>query len=168
MAYVYWVTGLSGAGKTTIGKMLYQHLKEKKDNVIRLDGDSLREVFQNQDYTYEGRKALGFQYSRLCQMLSLQEIDVVICTIAMYDDVREWNREHISGYREIYLEVDMEELIRRDQKGLYSRALRQEEKDVSGMNMATELPKKPNIIIHNYGDTTPQKALKMIIERFGL
>lgn len=167
MAYVYWVTGLSGAGKTTIGKMLYQHLKEKKDNVIRLDGDSLREIFQNQDYTYEGRKALGFQYSRLCRMLSLQDIDVVICTIAMYDGVREWNREHIAGYREIYLEVDMEELIRRDQKGLYSRALRQEE-DVSGMNMVTELPKNPDIVIHNYGDTSPQKALKMIIGRFGL
>ena len=42
--HLQWITGLSGAGKTTIGKALYSHLKQKKDNVLLLDGDILREV----------------------------------------------------------------------------------------------------------------------------
>jgi adenylylsulfate kinase len=165
---VYWVTGLSGAGKTTVGTLLFDKLRKEKANVIRLDGDILREVFQTYDYSYEGRKALGFEYARLCRMIASQGIDVVICTIAMYDDVRSWNRENIPLYREIYLEVSMEELMRRDQKGIYSRAQKKEESNVSGVNMETELPKNPDMIVRNYGDITPEDALKQICERFDL
>ena len=52
---VYWITGLSGAGKTTIGKLLYNRIKDKKDNVIFLDGDVLREVYQTKDYSSSGQ-----------------------------------------------------------------------------------------------------------------
>ena len=99
-------------------------------------------------------------------MLSEQNIDVVMCTIVMYDDVRAWNRANIADYVEIYLEVELEELIRRDQKGIYTRALSKDEKEVAGMNMKTELPKQPDLIIKNYGDISPDDALKMIEERF--
>ena len=44
MGTVYWITGLSGAGKTTIGKLLYEKIKEKEINTVFLDGDTLREV----------------------------------------------------------------------------------------------------------------------------
>jgi signal recognition particle GTPase len=53
---VYWVTGLSGAGKTTVGSKLYSTLKEKKSNVVMLDGDILRNVFQMFDYSTGGEK----------------------------------------------------------------------------------------------------------------
>lgn len=168
MSNVYWITGLSGAGKTTVGTKLYEYLKAKKDNVIRLDGDVLRECFLNHDYSHEGRKELGFQYGRLCRMLSAQDIDVVICTIAMYDEVREWNRANIDGYREIYLEVSIEELIRRDQKGIYSGALRNEVRDVYGVNLEPELPKNPDLIIQNYGEIRPEDALNTIVGFFKL
>lgn len=123
---VYWITGQSGAGKTTVGTLLYQYMSTNKDNVIFLDGDVLRFVYQTEDYSAEGRKKLAFQHGRLCRMLSEQGIDVIICVIAMYEECREWKREHIENYKEIYLKVAMEELIRRDQKQLYSRALRKE------------------------------------------
>lgn len=156
---VYWITGLSGAGKTTVGKLLYNHLLSQKDNVVRLDGDILREVFQNKDYTREGRRALGFQYSRLCNMIAKQGIDVVICTVAMFDDVRAWNRENIENYVEVYLEVSMEELIKRDQKGMYTG----KESDLSGVTQEAELPKNPDLVIKNYGETKPEVALEIIL-----
>lgn len=165
---VYWITGLSGAGKTTVGTKLYEYLKRRKDNVIRLDGDILRQIFLNQDYSPEGRKALGLQYGSLCKMISIQGVDVVICTIAMYDDIRAWNRENIPDYREIYLDVSMEELVRRDQKGLYSKAADQKESNVAGVNMEIELPKHPDLVIKNYGGTDPDMALGMIIDKYGL
>ncbi len=168
MGYVYWVTGLSGAGKTTVGTKLYEYLREKKPNVIRMDGDILRNIFQCYDYTFDGRKALGFQYAKLCKMLSDQGIDVVICTVVMFDEVRQWNRENITDYREIYLEVELDELIRRDQKGLYSKATANKEENVCGVNMDVELPKFPDIKISNYGEITPDIAFQMIISHYHL
>lgn len=163
---LYWITGLSGAGKTTIGTKLYQYLRQKKDNIVFLDGDMLREVYQNNVYSQEGRKNLGFQYGRLCKMLVNQGIDVVICTIAMYEDCRKWNRENIKYYHEIYLRVDIDELIRRDQKQLYSRALRNEITDVMGINLPFEEPQAPDMLIDNNGQETPEEVLEKIIRYF--
>lgn len=158
----YWITGLSGAGKTTIGKRLYQYIWQKKGNVVFLDGDILRQVYQATDYTLEGRKKLAYQHGRLCRMLNQQGIDVVICVIAMFDECREWNRNEIPDYREIYLKVPIEELIQRDQKQLYSRALRNEIENVMGINMDFEEPKQPDVVIDNYGENSPEKVLEMI------
>jgi adenylylsulfate kinase len=158
---VYWVTGLSGAGKTTVGSKLYSTLKEKKSNVVMLDGDILRNVFQMFDYSTGGRKSLAFQYSRLCRMLSEQGIDVVICTISMYDEVRVWNRKNISSYVEIYLEVSLEELKKRDQKKLYSSRTQ----NVVGATAVVELPKNPDLLIRNFGETTADKALEIILNK---
>lgn len=167
-AHVYWLTGLSGAGKTTVGTLVYDYMKQKKKNVIRLDGDILREVFQNKDYSHEGRKALGYQYARLCKMIADQGIDVVICTIVMFDEIRAWNRANIANYHEVYLRVSMEELMRRDQKGLYTRASNEKGVSVYGMDLDVELPKQPDLIIDNYGSTSPQEAFRMIAEKFAL
>lgn len=164
----YWITGLSGAGKTTIGKRLYQYILQKKSNVVFLDGDILREVYQAGDYTLEGRRKLAYQHGRLCRMLNQQGIDVVICVIAMFDECREWNRNEISDYREIYLKVPIEELIHRDQKQLYSRALRNEVENVMGINMDFEEPKTPDVVIENYGKNNPDKVLRMIVEKMSI
>lgn len=165
---LYWITGLSGAGKTTIGTRLYQYMKEKKDNVLFLDGDILRQIYRNTDYSQEGRRALAFQHARLCRMLTDQGMDVVCCLIAMYDDCREWNRKNIQNYREIYLRVDMEELIRRDQKQLYSRALRKEAQNVMGIDMPFEEPKQPDLIINNNGAESPEAVVNQIIDYFNI
>lgn len=159
---VYWITGLSGAGKTTIGSRLYADIRREKDNVVFLDGDVLREVYQDNDYSGEGRRKLAFQHGRLCRMLSEQGIDVVICVIAMFDECREWNRKHIGNYQEIYLYADMKELIRRDQKKLYSRALKKEISNVMGIDISFEEPKAPDIIIDNSGQKTPEEVVEEI------
>ncbi len=165
---LYWVTGLSGAGKTTIGTMLYEYMKKKKDNVIFLDGDILRQVYQHAEYSLESRKKLGLQHCRLCKMLTDQNIDVVICVIGMFDECRDWNRENIENYKEIYLYVPMEELIRRDQKQLYSRALRKEISNVMGIDIAFIEPKTPDMLIDNSGIMTPQQVCDEIIRKFNI
>ncbi len=165
---VYWITGLAGAGKTTIGKKLYCYLCEQNSAVLFLDGDEIREVLQSTDYTDEGRKKLAFQYARLANWLYHQGMTVVVCTVSMYDAVRDWNRKNIPGYQEIYLEIPMEELIQRNQKGLYSNALKGIEKTVCGINLNVELPKTPDLIIKNYGNMTPEMAVALIKKSFNL
>lgn len=165
---VYWITGLSGAGKTTIGGLLYAFLKEKKDNVVLLDGDELRTVFKAYDYSYDGRKQLALKYSALCAMLSKQGIDVVICTVSMFKDVRKWNAENIDNYREIYLKVDIDTLIERDQKGLYSSALKGGGKNVMGIDLKFEEPENSDLVLDNSGKICPKEQLNKIIGFYDL
>ncbi len=199
MAYVYWITGLSGAGKTSVGKLLYEKMKQKYPNIVFLDGDVLREVFGNDlGYTREERIKCAMRYARLCRMLQEQGMNVICCTISMFDEIRSWNREHIANYREIYVKVSMEELVRRNQKGLYSASMealkKQNQKDlystsaedlpeqnqkglhrstienkkVAGVHVEIEEPKNSDMILDNEGNVSIAELVDRVIEKFGI
>lgn len=162
MGEVYWITGLSGAGKTTIGKIVYEKLKEKYPNTVFLDGDTLREVFGGIfGYEEEDRRQCAMCYARLCAMLERQDIHVVCCTISMFHSVREWNREHIHNYREIYVKVSWGTLQKRNQKGLYDEA--KGEESVVGIQVKLEEPQRPDLILVNDGQATPKEQARIIL-----
>ncbi len=164
MSEVYWITGLSGAGKTTIGKLVYEKLKEEYSNTVFLDGDVLREVFGGDlGYGKEERKQCAMRYSRLCAMLQRQDINVVCCTISMFHSVREWNRGHIHNYREIYIKASWETLQKRDQKGLYSGAKAGKEDLVVGIHMEFEKPQCPDLVLLNDGQKSPEEQARVIL-----
>src|ERR1035437_4334164 len=103
---VYWFTGLSSAGKTTIASLFHQRLRKLYYNVVFLDGDILREVFgQDLGHTAEDRKKSALRNARLCKMLSYQGFHVVCATISLFEESFEFNRKEIPNYREIYLRV---------------------------------------------------------------
>ena len=100
-------------------------------------------------------------------MLSDQGFDVVCATISLFRECQEWNRVHIPDYHEIYLRVPMQVLVERDQKQLYSRALRGEVKDVMGIDLPVEEPVRPEFIIDNDGSKTPDQIVAMLFAKFG-
>lgn len=120
---VIWITGLSGAGKTTLACEVYNHLKAQSNSVIMLDGDQLREVFSAGDveksHDRQSRLVLAMQYAHLCKVIAEQGITVVIATISLFREVHQWNREHLPNYFEVFLKVPLEELRRRDPKNIY-------------------------------------------------
>lgn len=165
MGTVYWITGLSGAGKTTIGKLFYKKMKEIYPNTVFLDGDIMRRVFGDDlGYSKEERRKCAMRYSRLCAMLQEQDMNVICCTISMFDSVRDWNRENICNYKEIYVKVSMDTLCARDQKGLYSGDTQEKQKEVAGIHMEIEEPKSPDLILYNDGEKTPQEQVEIIWE----
>jgi adenylylsulfate kinase len=142
---VIWITGLSGSGKTTLATEITSRLKLSGQAAVLLDGDELREVFgaadiNMQNHGREGRLMLAFQYSKLCQVIAGQGLTVVIATISLFRKVHEWNRENLPGYFEVYLKVPMEELRRRDPKGIYRRFDAGELADVSGLDLPIDVP----------------------------
>ena len=161
---VYFFTGLSGAGKTTLGGLFHRRLKARKNDVVLLDGDSIRLVY-NEDisYTEESRRKGAGRTFRVAKMLSDQGIDVVVCSICMYSDLRAWNRDNIEKYREIYIKVDREVLQRRNQKGLYTAG-----KNVVGVDLPFDEPKQPDYVIENNGDETPEAIVTRLETRLGL
>ena len=93
---LYWITGLSGAGKTTIGNRLYYKMRSENKNVIILDGDILKKIAgKDLGYKREERLERAYRYSSLCKLLTDQGVHVIICTIAMFNEVRDWNRRNI-------------------------------------------------------------------------
>ncbi len=160
---VYWITGLSGAGKTSIGQKLYSLIKADNPATVFLDGDSLREVYGNLlGHKPEDRKNLATSYSRLCYMLSKQGLTVICATISMFADVRQWSRKNISDYVEIYVDVPLDILQQRDQKSLYSRALAGEAENVVGVNEDFEAPENPDIVLVNDGKKTLSELIQQI------
>ena len=133
-----------------------------------LDGDKIRVIRDCQDYSLEMRKKTTYLDSLLFKELTDQGIDVISCTVAMFDDCRKWNRDNFENYREIYLKVPIEELIRRDQKQLYSRALKHQNDNLMGINQEYEEPKEQDLIIENYGKNNVEQTVKAIIDKFNL
>ncbi len=161
---LYWITGLSGAGKTTIGKALYEHLRLLKLNVVFLDGDVLRSVFGTlHGHSVEDRKKLAQSYSNLCKMLTDQGIDVVCSTMSLFREVHVFNRSSIENYYEIFVECEMKELIMRDQKGIYSKALNGELNDVIGINLPYDHPENCDLVIDNTNKNSLQEKVQKIL-----
>ena len=155
---VYFFTGLSGAGKTTLGGLFYRRLKNTKPNAVYLDGDEIRLAFgEDVGYTQEERLRWAGRIFRVCRLLSDQGIDVVCCSIAMFDTVRRWNRANISNYKEIYVRVTRETLLKRNQKGLYTAG-----RNVVGVDLPFDEPKSPDLVIQNDGDRTPLEQVEEI------
>lgn len=164
MATTYWVTGYSGAGKTTIGWELYKALKKDNEACVFLDGDILRTIISDDlSYAKEDRYKSAMRYAQLCELLTSQGIDVVCCTVSMFEDVRQWNRMHIKNYMEIYLKVPMSVLFQRDQKGLYSNHEQGSVTNVVGLDLQLEEPRNPDIVIKNDGSISVATAVEMIL-----
>ena len=155
---VYFFTGLSGAGKTTIGGLFHQRLKAAKPNVVVLDGDEIRLAFgEDVGYTHSERLRWAGRIFRVARLLAGQGIDVVVCSIAMYESVRQWNRENIPNYKEIYIKASKDTLTRRNQKGLYS-----EGKNVVGIDLPFDEPRSPDIVLPNDGERTPLELVERL------
>ncbi|MDE6603797.1 MAG: adenylyl-sulfate kinase [Lachnospiraceae bacterium] len=162
---LYWITGLSGSGKTTIGNRLYYELRQEKENVVLLDGDVLKNIVgRDLGYTEIDRRKRAVQYARICKVLTDQGIIVICCTIAMYDEVREWNRKNNKSYVEIFLDVPMDVLIKRDQKGIYSQYENGKIKNVAGIDIQVEFPKSSDLILKNDGSRSIRECVAEILK----
>lgn len=156
---VYWLTGLSGAGKTTIGRLWRDELHRSGETVVFLDGDEMRSVFGvGLGFSGADRRKLAESYGRLCALLSNQGVTVVCCTISMFHSVRAWNRSNIPGYYEVYIQASMDTLRQRDQKGLYSRNA----DNVAGVGLQVELPDTADLILDNNGARTPEEQIAIL------
>ena len=153
---VIWITGLSGAGKTTLASQLVRCWREKCSNVVLLDGDEIRRILKASetaaDYTLESRHRISEQIHHLCRWLDTQGIHVVCATISAFDDVHTLNRRTFPDYLEIFIDVPMDTLKQRDVKNLYGPAFEGRLPNVVGVDLPFAPPKNPDMTVDNSGE----------------
>jgi adenylylsulfate kinase-like enzyme len=149
---VIWLIGISGSGKTTIGKKLYLHLKKKIKNLIFLDGDLFRELMNNDvGYSKKDRDKNAERMIKFAEYILNQNINIIFAANLTSSKYRNLAKKKFKkNYFEVYIETSLDNLIKyRDYKNLYKDALKKKIKNVVGIDIKYKKPQRPNLIIDN-------------------
>ncbi|MFF3641186.1 adenylyl-sulfate kinase [Streptomyces sp. NPDC002564] len=158
---VIWVTGLAESGKTTVSRELARKIRRFGVKPVHLDGNVVREAIgETRSFDREGRRRMAYTYARFSRMLAGQGQLVICSTISLFHDVHEWNRENIDPYFEVFLDVPLEELKKRDSKGVYSEA---DDAEIVGIGVQPEFPVNPDLQIPNFSAVRPDAAAARIL-----
>lgn len=152
--FVLWMTGLSGAGKTTLAVALEKELKAKGLRIERLDGDIVREgLTRDLGFSKEDRDKNIERVTFVAKLLSRNGVGVLCSFISPYQATRDMVRGEVTNFVECYVDVTLEEATRRDVKGLYKKALAGEIPNFTGVSDPYEAPANPEITVRTYEET---------------
>lgn len=144
---VIWFTGLPGSGKSTVADWVAEQLRQRGLPVERLDGDAVRRIFPETGFTREERDAHLRRIGYLAGKLEAHGVFVVASFVSPYIASRDFVRSVCNSFVEIYVSTPLEECERRDPKGLYARARREEIQNFTGVSDPYEAPVSPEVTI---------------------
>lgn len=169
--FVLWFTGLSGAGKTAVAKRVEQELGRRGFPVERLDGDIVRKsLTADLGFTKEDRDKNIQRVTFVAKLLSRNGIAVLCSFISPYRATRDWVRQEVTNFIEVFVDVSLDEAMRRDVKGLYKKALAGEIENFTGIDDPYEPPLNPEIHLDTEHETEGESASKVLrwLEQQGL
>jgi bifunctional enzyme CysN/CysC len=149
-AHVFWLTGLSGAGKSTIAKRLETQLFSEGKQVYVLDGDNIRHGLSSDlSFNADDRRENIRRIGHVAQLFYDAGFIVICAFISPEKKMRKLVRDLFPSDRfsEVYVKVSLEEAIRRDPKGLYKKALAGDIPNFTGLTAPYEEPENPEIVI---------------------
>lgn len=161
--FTLWFTGLSGAGKTTLARLLETELRSRGHKVEVLDGDIIRtNLSKGLGFSKEDRDTNIRRIGFVCDLLSRNGVVAIAAAISPYREVREEVRNQTGTFVEVYAECPVEVLSDRDVKGLYKKALAGEIKNFTGVDDPYEPPTSPEVVVHTDRETPEQSAARII------
>ena len=155
---LFWITGLSGSGKTTIAKKIKPYIEKKYGPTIIINGDDMRTILKLNKYDKKSRLENGRKFSKLCKLITNQNINVIFSVVGLFHTLHSWNRKNIENYCEIFLKTSIKKIIQKNKKKIYHRY----QKNIVGLDIKPEFPKNPEILINNSFKEEVDKISKKI------
>lgn len=146
----FWLTGLSGSGKTTIAKILEEELFNNNILAKLIDGDTIRfEINTDLGYSISDRTENIRRAATISKMFNDCGIVVINCFISPTQNIRSLAKEIIGSenFYEIFINCSLETCEQRDPKGMYKKARKGEVKNFTGISSIYEKPQKADLII---------------------
>ena len=164
MSFTLWLTGLSGAGKSTLARAVRDELLGRRRGVEILDGDDMRATLsKGLGFSKEDRDTNVRRIGLVARLLSRNSVVAIVAAISPYRAARDEVRgTHETPFVEVFVDCRLEELIRRDPKGLYAKAQRGEVDHVSGISDPYEPPLCPDIHVRTDTQTIDESRATII------
>ena len=164
-ACVFWMTGLSGAGKSTIANALEQRLHELGKHTYLLDGDNVRHgLSKDLGFTEEDRVENLRRIAEVSKLMVDAGLIVISAFISPFKSERDAARAIFGEdeFFEVFIDAPLEVVEQRDTKGLYKRARSGEVKHFTGISSPYEAPQSPEIHLHADLDSVEQSVDRII------
>ncbi|MDQ5812003.1 MAG: adenylyl-sulfate kinase [Actinomycetota bacterium] len=163
--FTLWFTGLSGAGKTTVGEIVEKELKERGLRVEVLDGDIVRtNLSKGLGFSREDRNINVLRIGFVANLLTRNGVAVIVSAISPHKEARDQVRRRIIDFVEVFVDVPLEVAAERDVKGLYKKAFAGEIEQFTGVSDPYEPPAAPDLILKT-DEETPEESARKVIEK---
>lgn len=160
--FTLWLTGMHGTGKSTIAAYIAARLRQVGRNVEILDeGEIADDLWQGLGDSKEERSTIVRRMGYVSQLLTRNNVAVLVPCVSPYKSVREENRRVIGRYVEVYVDCPTETLIERDTTGKYKKALSGEIPNFIGITEPYEPPTSPEVTIHSNTESVEDGAAKI-------
>ena len=110
---LFWITGLSGSGKTTIAEKIKKKISDKFGPTLTISGDDLRQLLNFKSFSKKDRLSYALTYGKFCKYITDKNINIIFSTVSLFNKVQKWNKSNINNYIEIYIETDINEIIKK-------------------------------------------------------
>ena len=161
--FTLWFTGLSGAGKSTLANLAALELRDRGHRVEILDGDEVRtHLSKGLGFSKEDRDTNIRRIGYVCRLLSRNGVVAISAAISPYREIRDEVRRAHDRFFEVYVRCALEELMRRDVKGLYEKALRGEIKNFTGVSDPYEEPHDPELVVESDRERVEESLARLI------
>src|SRR5436853_2027596 len=162
VGFTIWFTGLSGAGKSTLSSILQQRLGERGRNVEILDGDIVRtHLSKGLGFSKEDRDTNIKRIAFVCGLLTRNGVATISAAIAPYREAREWARQEIGNFVEVYVKCPLEVCRQRDVKGLYKLVDEGKIKNFTGVDDPYEEPENPELVVKTDKESIEENVQKI-------
>ena len=157
---LFFITGLSGSGKTSIAKKVQKKISQLYGPTLEVSGDNFRKIFKFNKFTQKARREYITNYLIFARLLTDQKINLIYNLIGMYKKFRK-RLKNIDNYVEIYIKADIHKIMKFKKKTTYLKY----KKNIVGLDIKAEFPTNPHITINNdFNRSTDELAKELLIK----